>query len=172
MTTSNKNRNIFTVINKKTNNLLGSTIFSISTGSNRALLDYVRDNTIDKLIKNTENKYELKHYLILLKDYFELTYDEISELSNHRKSIIKDVFSGRRNPSRTLIIGLCFAFKLNVIESNYLLKCAGYNELYHRNCEDIIIQKSIVDELTIHQLNERLDEYGYNTIGNLGCDQM
>lgn len=73
----------------------------------------------------------------------------------------------KRMPSRDCIIGLCFAFELNLKESNFLLKSAGYNELYIRNLKDLIIMKALNDRVKLSECNEFLCENNIEKIGNL-----
>ncbi|MTI70076.1 MAG: hypothetical protein FH751_07485 [Firmicutes bacterium] len=67
-----------------------------------------------------------------------------------------------------MIIGLCFAFELNIVESNLLLKTAGYNELYPRKKDEIIILKCIEKGNNVYETNNILKKYNLDEIGNLG----
>jgi len=158
-----KERNIFNILNEKNKN----SISLITTTANPL---WFKKTDMDQLLNIEHNKLKFNNYLCLIKDYFDLTYNDISYYSNFKESIIKDVFSGRRNANRDLVIGLCYAFKLNIIESNLLLKTRGYNELYSRKKRDLIILKCLADEKNIHETNDILEKYSYKTIGNLAGD--
>lgn len=165
-------RNIFRIINIQNNNFLPCTIYTVNENKKWykpwTWFDSISKTSLDVLLEAKNNNDELKVYLQAIKEYFKLTYGDLSEYSNFKESIIKDVFYGRRNPSRELVIGLSFAFKLNIIESNLLLKAAGYNELYPRKKDDLIILKCIDDNKNIYETNEILEKYNCKHIGNLG----
>ena len=57
-------------------------------------------------------------------------------------------------------------FELDLFDSNYLLKAAGYNDLYLRNKRDLIIAKSILENKDIQYVNKYLKKYGEEKIGN------
>lgn len=154
-------RNIFNILNEKNN---------ISYNSERAFggwYKFLVGKNIEKLLKSIKsNKINTNNYLCQLKEYFGITYSEIVKKSNFKESYIKESFNGRRPPSREAIIGLCFAFGLNFNESNMLLKSAGYNEFYPRNERDLIISKSLIDNLSVQECNKLLLSYKFDKIGN------
>ena len=71
---------------------------------------------------------------------------------------------------------MCFAFKLNIKESNLLLKSYGYNELYDKDLRDVIIMKYIYDffinkdfnsdRKAIVELNDKLNDNELEIIAN------
>ena len=121
------------------------------------------------------NRFSIQHYLNHLKNECNMTFEQISERSNHKESYIKPVFniggSRKRNPSRDCIIGLAFAFQLNTFETNYLLKAAGFNELYLRDKRDLIIAKGLFDSMNIGEINKYLKNNSCIKIGNLDEDE-
>lgn len=160
------NRNILNKINKFNKN---ETNIEPGSGQWTKLL---RDNSIDEIIDKVNfNRFSIQHYLNHLKNECGLTFEQICEQSNHKESYIKPVFTlnkdRKRNPNRDCIIGLSFAFKLNTYEANYLLKAAGFNELYLRDKRDLIIAKALLDLMTIKDVNRYLKKYNCEEIGNL-----
>lgn len=162
-----EDRNIFSQLNKP----------SCSSGSIspiKSLLTLSIDEIRSKFEPNT---YDIKDYLNLLKNYSEKTFSDLARLSNHKESYLKEIFSFNKRrqlrlPNRDCIIGLCFAFELNLKESNLLLKAAGFNELYHRDLRDIIIIRSLLQRLNLSQVNILLTQYDLNKIGNLDSDEI
>lgn len=133
---------------------------------------FLINKPLDKLLSMTKlNKIKICNYLCQIKEYFGLTYTQIVKGSNFKETYIKDIFNGRRNPSRDAVIGLCFAFKLNFNESNMLLKSAGYNELYPRDNRDLLLLKGIIDKLNLKEINEILIQYKVPKIGNFDNDE-
>lgn len=160
------NRNILNKINKFNKN---ETNIEPGSGQWTKLL---RDNSIDEIVDKVNfNRFSIQHYLNHLKNECGLTFEQICEQSNHKESYIKPVFNingaRKRNPNRDCIIGLSFAFKLNTYEANYLLKAAGFNELYLRDKRDLIIAKGLMDFMDINQVNYYLLKYDCYKIGNL-----
>lgn len=160
------NRNILNKINEFNKN---ETNIKPGSGQWTKLL---KENSIDEIIDKVNfNRFSIQHYLNNLKNEFGLTFEQICEQSNHKESYIKPVFNiggkRKRNPNRDCIIGLSFAFKLNTYETNYLLKAAGFNELYLRDKRDLIIAKGLMDSMDIKQVNQYLLKYNCNKIGNL-----
>lgn len=160
-------RNIFKILNEKNN------ISITSTTSLGGWNTFLMNKPLDKLLIMTKlnNKTKTCNYLCQIKEYFGLTYTQIVKGSNFKETYIKDIFNGRRNPSRDAIIGLCFAFGLNFDESNMLLKSAGYNELYPRDKRDLLLSKGIIDKLNITEINEILMQYKMSKIGNFDDDE-
>jgi len=163
--------NIFKKINRNSKNISN---LNIKEGELEKELINKSLNDLIKIIKF--NEFSIQRYLNNLKIYKNLENKDIIKKSNHKKKYIESVFAHdnakyKRNPSRDCVIGLSFAFKLNLVETNYLLKAAGYNELYLRNKRDLIVAKSIVEEFNINDLNKRLLEYDLNKIGNLDDEE-
>lgn len=160
------NRNILNKINKFNRNET-----NIEPGSGQ-WIKLLRDNSIDEIVDKVNfNRFSIQHYLNHLKNECGLTFEQICEQSNHKESYIKPVFNingaRKRNPNRDCIIGLSFAFKLNTYEANYLLKAAGFNELYLRDKRDLIIAKGLLDLMDIKDVNRYLKKYKFEEIGNL-----
>ena len=144
----------------------------------------LKENIFNKINKSMEellkiikfNTFSIHTYLNNLKVYKNKSRREIIIGSNFKEKYIESVFASdkakhKRHPSRDCIIGLSFVFELNLVETNYLLRVAGYNELYLRNKRDLIIAKSILEEFNIEELNSCLIKYGEDRIGNLDEDE-
>lgn len=163
------NRNILNTINKFNKNET-----NIHTGSGH-WTKLLIENSIDEIVNKVNfNRFSIHHYLNHLKNECGLTFEEICEKSNYKEGYIKPVFNingaRKRNPNRDCIIGLSFAFKLNTYETNYLLKAAGFNELYLRDKRDLIIAKGLFDKMSIKTVNRYLDKYYCGEIGNLDSE--
>lgn len=159
--------NIFKKINKNSKNMSNLNI------KNGGWENEIINKNMDELMHSIQfNKFSIHRYLNNLKIYKGIEQKDIIIGSNHKKSYIEAVFASdkakhKRNPSRDCIIGLGFAFNLNLVEVNYLLKAAGYNELYLRNRRDLIIAKSILEGFCITKLNSYLLKYEEDKVGNL-----
>lgn len=163
--------NIFNKINKNSKNEYN--VNSIGEDLGTILINKSMEELL-KIIKF--NTFSIHTYLNNLKVYKNKSRREIIIGSNYKEKYIESVFASdkakhKRHPSRDCIIGLSFVFELNLVETNYLLKVAGYNELYLRNKRDLIIAKSILEEFNIEELNSCLIKYGEDRIGNLDEDE-
>lgn len=155
-------RNIFSELNK--NKAVYSTLSSYPN---------ILKMKIDELINKFEfNNTAFHDYFYSLKNYFKKTIRELSKKSNFKETYIKDLYNGRRKPSRDAVIALSVAFELNNLETNLFLKSAGYNELYRGNRRDLIISKHIFDKNDISEINKSLLSYNEKTIGNLDQDEL
>ena len=84
---------------------------------------------------------------------------EISEVYGYQ------IFSGIRVPERKKLLCLAVGMGLNIEETQQLLKCAGYAQLYVKLPFDSIILFGICKKMTVQQLNELLFSYGMETLG-------
>ncbi|MGL5330462.1 MAG: hypothetical protein ACRDD7_14420 [Peptostreptococcaceae bacterium] len=164
-------RNIFNQINKNSKNQNNFTSKNDDWGT------ILINKSMEELLESIKfNTFSIHTYLNNLKVYKDKTRKEIIIGSNHREKTIEAVFASdkakyKRNPSRDCIVGLSFVFELNLVETNYLLRAAGYNELYLRNKRDLIISKSILEGFNIKELNRYLIKQNEDKIGNLDDDE-
>lgn len=84
---------------------------------------------------------------------------ELSEVYGYQ------IFSGVRVPERKKLLCLAVAMKLNIDETQRLLKCAGYSQLYVKLPFDSVLLYGLCKELSVVQINELLYEYDLETLG-------
>ena len=77
---------------------------------------------------------------------------------------LHQVFSGRRNPSRSRLLCLCFGMGATLEETQELLRCSGFATLYPRNRRDAILIYGLLHQLTVFEVNDRLFEPGEDTL--------
>ena len=75
------------------------------------------------------------------------------------------IFSGIRVPERKKLLCLAVGMKLNIEETQQLLKCAGYSQLYVKLPFDSIVLYGLCKEFSVVQINELLYEYELETLG-------
>lgn len=75
------------------------------------------------------------------------------------------IFSGVRVPERKKLLCLAIGMKLNIEETQQLLKCAGYSQLYVKLPFDSIVLYGLCKGLSVIQINELLYEYSLETMG-------
>lgn len=84
---------------------------------------------------------------------------ELSEIYGYQ------IFSGVRIPERKKLLCLAVGMGLNIEETQQLLKCAGYSQLYVKFPFDSIILFGLCKSLSVIQINELLYEYNLETLG-------
>lgn len=75
------------------------------------------------------------------------------------------IFSGVRVPDRKKLLCIAVGMRLNIAETQQLLKCAGYSQLYVKLPFDSIVLYGLCKNLSVVQINELLYEYELETLG-------
>lgn len=84
---------------------------------------------------------------------------ELSEIYGYQ------IFSGIRVPERKKLLCLAVGMGLNIAETQQLLKCAGYPQLYVKLPFDSVVLYGLCKALTVVQINELMYEYGLEMLG-------
>ena len=84
---------------------------------------------------------------------------ELSEVYGYQ------IFSGLRVPERKKLLCLAVGMGLNIEETQQLLKCAGYPQLYVKLPFDSVVLYGLCKGLSVVQINELLYTYGLETLG-------
>ena len=84
---------------------------------------------------------------------------EIAEIYGYQ------IFSGVRVPELKKLLCIAVGMGLNIEETQKLLKCAGYSQLYVKRPFDSIVLYGLCKKMTVVQINELLYEYGLETLG-------
>ena len=84
---------------------------------------------------------------------------ELSEVYGYQ------IFSGVRIPERKKLLCLAVGMELNIDETQQLLKCAGYPQLYVKLPFDSVVLYGLCKDLSVVQINELLYSYGLETLG-------
>lgn len=75
------------------------------------------------------------------------------------------IMSGLRIPDRKKLLCLAFGMKLDLDETQKLLKCTGYAPLYVKNTFDCIVIYGLCNGFTVPDINEKLYDFGLETLG-------
>ena len=84
---------------------------------------------------------------------------ELSEVYGYQ------IFSGIRVPERSKLLCLAVGMGLNIDETQQLLKCAGYPQLYVKLPFDSVVLFGLCNAMSVVQINELLYEYGLEILG-------
>ena len=80
----------------------------------------------------------------------------LAKQSGMSEVYLHQVFAGRRNPSRSRLLCLCFGLKATLEETQELLKQCGLAQLYPRNKRDAIILYGIANGMDLFAVNDKL----------------
>jgi len=108
-----------------------------------------------------ENFNKLLMNLIISKN---LKHKDIIKNGNLNRTYFYHLISGKRNPSRNKIIQIAFGMKLDLNETQILLKSSKMKELYSKIKRDAIIIYAISKKMTIVESDVLLDEEGEEPI--------
>ncbi len=114
--------------------------------------DYMVKITLAELLNSLAEQSPLKKSQIIKNS-------EISEVYAYQ------IFSGLRIPERKKLLCLAIGMRLNIEQTQTLLKCAGYAPLYVKLPFDSIVLYGICKGLSVVEINNLLFEYDLETLG-------
>ena len=76
------------------------------------------------------------------------------------------IFQGSKQAGRDKILQLAIAMKLNLEDTNRLLTVAHHNHLYAKQQRDAILIFGISKQYSLIQINELLDEFHHELLGD------
>lgn len=114
--------------------------------------DYMVTSTLADLLEQLLAKKGLKKAQVIKSS-------ELSEVYGYQ------IFSGIRVPERKKLLCLAVGMELNIDETQQLLKCAGYSQLYVKLPFDSVVLYGLCKGLSVVQINELLYTYELETLG-------
>ena len=124
-------------------------------------------NNLDRFL--TENDASFRD--VPLQEAIQCIFDEkgMSKAQLAKQSGISEVylhqlFSGRRFPSRSRLLCLCFGLGATVDEAQSLLQQARHAPLYSRDRRDAIIIFALSHHMTLFEVNDRLFTENLDTL--------
>ena len=118
-------------------------------------LDENREN-----FNNTSVADSLNHMILKQR----ISKSALARQSGMSEVYLHQVFSGRRTPSRTRLLCMCFGLQATVEEAQVLLKQCGYAPLYPKNRRDAILLYGLSHQQTLFQINDTLFDEGEETL--------
>lgn len=88
----------------------------------------------------------------------------LAKQSGMSEVYLHQVFAGRRNPSRSRLICLCFGLSATLEETQELLKQCALAQLYPKNKRDAIIIYGLVNGVSLFDINDKLFSEGEETL--------
>ena len=80
----------------------------------------------------------------------------LAKQSGMSEVYLHQVFAGRRNPSRSRLLCLCFGLNATLEETQELLKQCGHAQLYPKNRRDAILQYGLANGMDLFAVNDKL----------------
>ncbi len=118
-------------------------------------LDENRENFNNTSVADSLNQMILKQ---------RISKSALARQSGMSEVYLHQVFSGRRTPSRTRLLCMCFGLQATVEEAQVLLKQCGYAPLYPKNRRDAILLYGLSHQQTLFQINDTLFDEGEETL--------
>lgn len=118
-------------------------------------LDENRENFNNTSVADSLNQMILKQ---------RISKSALARQSGMSEVYLHQVFSGRRTPSRTRLLCMCFGLQTTVEEAQVLLKQCGYAPLYPKNRRDAILLYGLSHKETLFQINDTLFDEGEETL--------
>ena len=118
-------------------------------------LDENRENFNNTSVADSLNQMILKQ---------RISKSALARQSGMSEVYLHQVFSGRRTPSRTRLLCMCFGLQATVEEAQVLLKQCGYAPLYPKNRRDAILLYGLSHKKTLFQINDTLFDKGEETL--------
>lgn len=133
--------------------------------STEDLFEVIRNNSLDSILNEIHNEQidtTIREYIAdFMRERNITTTKDASKRSGISKSYFNEIINGKRkNPSRDMLIQVCFGFEMSLDEAQKFLKAVGIAPLYPRNRRDSIIIHAFDNGLTVAQCNDNLYENG------------
>ena len=122
---------------------------------------------LDRFLSENQDNFNDGNIHELLNTLFQkrkLSKAALAKRSGMSEVYLHQVFSGRRNPSRSRLICLCFGLSATLEVSQELLKQGGFAQLYPKNRRDAIIIYGLVNGAGLFEVNDKLFSEGEETL--------
>ena len=122
---------------------------------------------LDRFLSENQDNFLSGNILDLLNDLFQkrnISKAALAKQSGMSEVYLHQVFSGRRNPSRSRLICLCFGLSATLDETQELLKQGGFAPLFPKNRRDAIIIYGLVNNASLFEVNDKLFSEGEETL--------
>ena len=114
---------------------------------------------LDRFLSENQDNFLSGNILELLNALFQkrnISKAALAKQSGMSEVYLHQVFSGRRNPSRSRLLCLCFGLNATLEETQELLKQCGLAQLYPKNKRDAIILYGILNGMDLYAVNDKL----------------
>lgn len=100
---------------------------------------------------------QLSEYLQQLMEQHDMTIPDLIVKTLLSKSFVYQIFSGKRNPGRDILLRIAFAMHLSVEETQHLFLVGGKGALYPKVRRDAVIIYCLEQEMPLDEANDFLE---------------
>lgn len=115
--------------------------------------------SLDQFLSENQDSFNRDSICELLNRLFQkrrISKATLAKQSGMSEVYLHQVFSGRRNPSRSRLLCLCFSLNASLEETQELLKQCGFAQLYPKDRRDAIILYGILNGMDLFAVNDKL----------------
>ena len=115
--------------------------------------------SLDQFLSENQDSFNRDSICELLNRLFQkrrISKATLAKQSGMSEVYLHQVFSGRRNPSRSRLLCLCICMGASLEEIQQALKHATYAPLYPKHKRDAIISHGILHGTALEKINEKL----------------
>ena len=126
-------------------------------------------NDLEEFLKENEGEMQTADFCSVLAELTEehgLTPARVIERSLIDRTYGYQLYSGKRKPSREKVLQLSIGLRLNMDETQTLLRAAGHSALYPRIRRDAVILYGIRKKMDVLEIQEYLQSFGLTLLGN------
>ena len=127
--------------------------------TNGLIQELMETPNLDQFLSENRDNFQSGSIQALLNRLFlkrNISKAALAKQSGMSEVYLHQVFAGRRNPSRDLLIGLCFGLSATLEETQELLKQCGLAQLYPKVRRDAIIIYGLVNGVSLFDVNDKL----------------
>lgn len=122
---------------------------------------------LDRFLSENRDNFDSGSIHKLLNTLFQkrnISKAALAKQSGMSEVYLHQVFAGRRSPSRSRLICLCFGLSATLEETQELLKQCSFAQLYPKNKRDAIIIYGLVNGASLFDVNDKLFSEGEETL--------
>lgn len=115
--------------------------------------------SLDQFLSENQDSFNRDSICELLNRLFQkrrISKATLAKQSGMSEVYLHQVFSGRRSPSRSRLLCLCFGLNASLEETQELLKQCGFAQLYPKDRRDAIILYGILNGMDLFAVNDKL----------------
>lgn len=115
--------------------------------------------SLDQFLSENQDSFNRDSICELLNRLFQkrrISKATLAKRSGMSEVYLHQVFSGRRSPSRSRLLCLCFGLNASLEETQELLKQCGFAQLYPKDRRDAIILYGILNGMDLFGVNDKL----------------
>lgn len=121
--------------------------------------ELMSSGNLDRFLSENDSQFKnqsARENLTVLFEKKKISKAALAKQSGMSEVYLHQVFSGRRNPSRSRLLCLCFGLSATLEETQELLRHCCLAPLYPRDKRDAIIIFGLTHGMTLFQINDKL----------------